>query len=554
MMSVVRKLIKFPVLTLYMSETSREYWLAQKWGKLCLDTNQEIHPRLTYGTHRKFKFLCDCGREITAELKSVTSGHTFTCRKCEWKTKEHWLAQEWGKLRLDPSQPLPEEWGPRVSTKYIFICNCTNTKIITWHSVASGHTSTCGECDWKPKDYWLSQKWGELMIHPSRELPDKWSPQSRKNIPFLCNCNRTTTVAMYNITSGNTTSCGMCKWKPKEYWLAQKWGKLKLDPNQGLPNEWGTGAEMMVKLVCDCGNHSESLFSNLSNGGVTSCKCLKIGENENSPENEVRRFVLSIVPDTYPKSWTIPGTRKSYDVYVPSRKFAIEYHGLIYHSERLKSGERDHEKLLQARERGDRLIQVYSDEWKDKQEIIKAQIRSILCPEKGLRIKPDFSYERKASSDVHSFLDSHHYLGAASGCLTILARHPKSNEIIGVWVFMKREAGTVLWHRACWDHRYKAWNPHEKALRMAMPILKEMGFKRILTFSDNRFHTGEMYEKIGFKFEKELKPDYSYTNGKVRKSKYALRVKAGTDEIRSAAENGWYRIWDSGKKRYSITL
>jgi len=87
-----------------------------------------------------------------------------------------------------------------------------------------------------------------------------------------------------------------------------------------------------------------------------------------------------------------------------------------------------------------------------------------------------------------------------------------------------------------------------------MPILKEMGFKRILTFSDNRFHTGEMYEKIGFKFEKELKPDYSYTNGKVRKSKYALRVKAGTDEIRSAAENGWYRIWDSGKKRYSITL
>jgi len=87
-----------------------------------------------------------------------------------------------------------------------------------------------------------------------------------------------------------------------------------------------------------------------------------------------------------------------------------------------------------------------------------------------------------------------------------------------------------------------------------MPILREMGFEKILTFSDNRFHTGEMYKKIGFRFEKELKPDYSYTNGRERKSKYALRVKAGTDEIRSAAANGWYRIWDSGKMRYGLEI
>jgi len=89
---------------------------------------------------------------------------------------------------------------------------------------------------------------------------------------------------------------------------------------------------------------------------------------------------------------------------------------------------------------------------------------------------------------------------------------------------------------------------------MAMPILREMGFEKILTFSDNRFHTGEMYEKIGFKFEKELKPDYSYTDGKHRISKYALRVKSGINEEKNARDLGWYRIWDSGKKRFSLPL
>jgi len=76
----------------------------------------------------------------------------------------------------------------------------------------------------------------------------------------------------------------------------------------------------------------------------------------------------------------------------------------------------------------------------------------------------------------------------------------------------------------------------------------------MVTFSDNRFHTGGLYGKLGFTFEEELKPDYSYTNGSVRKSKYALRVKAGMDEKSEAEAKGWYRIWDSGKKRFSLNI
>jgi hypothetical protein len=119
---------------------------------------------------------------------------------------------------------------------------------------------------------------------------------------------------------------------------------------------------------------------------------------------------------------------------------------------------------------------------------------------------------------------------------------------------MKRSNTEVIWHRACWNHNYKTWNPHEKALTIAAPLLKKMGFTRVVTFSDNRFHTGNLYEKLGFIFEEELGSEYGYTDGRKRVSKYSLRVKAGTNEKSAAEAKGWYRIWDSGKKRYSLSL
>ena len=51
---------------------------------------------------------------------------------------------------------------------------------------------------------------------------------------------------------------------------------------------------------------------------------------------------------------------------------------------------------------------------------------------------------------------------------------------------------------------------------------------------------------------KELKPDYQYTNFRERKHKFNFRVPAGTNEQQEAASQGWYRIYDSGKKKWEL--
>ena len=536
-----------------MKKVGIDYWLGQTWGKLRLNSNQNLPLSLSKGCNTKFEFICECGKIGISKLAYVTKGNTKSCGHCSELSKDYWVKQHWGDLKLDTTQTLPDWWGPGTEKRYLFICNCGRKRKIPFAKVIIGSYTTCGHCNDKSKDYWLAQTWGNLKLDPKQELPNDWSRGSDKKFNFICKCGRSSLLAFGLLKT--MKACGHCTDKPKEYWLSQKWGKLKLVDTPELPKEWPPSTSRKFLLICDCGASSVSPFYSIT-GGVKSCGCLIMGQNEFSCETSIRKFVLSLCGGDEVHSTNFPiGIKGSYDVYLPTKKLAIEYHGLIWHSERYANPEdKDYQKYLLAKSRGDRLIQIYSDEWRNKQEAIKEMLTSIISPLKGKRINPTFEIIKgKTPKEARAFLDAHHYLGAASGCITILAKY--KDEIVGVWVFMKREEGTILWHRACWHPAYKTWNPHEKALKLAIPELKNLGFKRIITFSDNRFHTGELYEKLGFKFEKELKPDYGYTNGGLtRKSKYALRVKAGVNEVEAAKEKGWYRIWDSGKKRYSFNL
>jgi hypothetical protein len=198
-----------------------------------------------------------------------------------------------------------------------------------------------------------------------------------------------------------------------------------------------------------------------------------------------------------------------------------------------------------------RVLKIFEDEIRENSSIILDYVFSYLTESKGKRVDPDYIVEEFTSAEARKFLDSHHYLGAASGCPTVRAVY--QGQTIGVWVFQKRYSGEVLWHRACWDHNYRAWNPHEKALKLAIPWLKDHHYSKITTFADLRWHTGELYEKLGFQFEKIIDSEYYYSDGQQRKTKYSFRVPAGISEIEEAAKKGWHRVFDIGKKRFVLS-
>lgn len=527
------------------------YWLKQSWGKLKLlpdDLPSEFPPY----SGRSFRLICLCGNTTTQKMCDLSLGKVVSCGHCNDRTKEYWLSQRWGKYSLLSNQPLPLVLNLMSPKKFLFKCDCGRIRSLSGSWLVSGNINSCGSCDWMPRTWWMDQKWGSLRLEKNQDLPEEWGKGHKGKFSFSCDCGRKKPIVFNEVASDRTTTCRRCGFKSKEHWLSQKWGRLKVDPEKELPKEWCPNRPTW--LLCDCGKAVKDKLFNVLYGKVKSCGCALVGRSENSPAHEVYKFVLSLSPDTQESIWSAPCAigGKEYDIYIPSKKLAIEYHGLYWHSEEYKKEESHLSKLRFAQERGDRLIQIFSDEWDKKRPVMEEMLSFLISPYKGKRVRPVYSIETSTSSEVRAFLNKHHYLGAASGCLTAIARHEEV--IIGASVFMKREEGTVLWHRACWDHRYRAWEPHGRMLSTAIPELKKMGFKRIVTFSDNRFHTGNLYLSLGFTLEKEIPPDYGYTNGMVRKSKYALRVPAGVDEKEAAAAAGWHRIWDAGKRRFSFPL
>lgn len=471
------------------------------------------------------------------------------------KPYTYWLEQKWSKLRLDPSQEFPEQFNQTLK-KFRFLCDCGNTKDISFSSVLGGRTSSCGcrrrEISKARKSVDLS---GRVFGRLSVISLDHTKGKGRTFWKCKCSCGEEAIVAACHLLSGHTGSCG-CLMKERIHQAnfvdlsGKKFGMLEVQSVEKV----GQGGKYRWNCICNCGNFHIAYGDSLVQGLTRSCGCARMGVSDFSPAGEIFKEVKILFPDAefeVPLSRIGIPTRMSVDVWVPSIRLAVEYHGLVWHSEKYRKT-LDYEKYKLCTENGIRLLQVYEDEWRDHRHVVTQFLRS-LSKERSIRIRPLYSVEQR-SPEIDAFLEKNHYLGSAGGCVIVVARHPLSVEIVGVWVFMKREEGTVLWHRAAWNHEYKAWNPHEKALRIAQPLLQGMGFRRILTFSDNRWHTGALYEKLGFQFETEIPPEYAYTRGSIRVSKFALRVKAGVNEREAAEAEGWYRVWDSGKKRFSLAL
>ena len=87
------------------------------------------------------------------------------------------------------------------------------------------------------------------------------------------------------------------------------------------------------------------------------------------------------------------------------------------------------------------------------------------------------------------------------------------------------------------------------------------GFEKIITWSDEMITEGRVYEKMGFKVERQYGPDYFYWDLKSNsyRSKQSQK-KSATGCPKDKTERDWcyensiYRIWDCGKKRWSFLL
>lgn len=314
-------------------------------------------------------------------------------------------------------------------------------------------------------------------------------------------------------------------------------------------------------LLIICPEHGEfwqSPDSHLHGHG-----CPKCGNQISNGEEEILHYLESISNAEIKTRDKSVLNGKELDIYIPEKKVAIEYDGLIWHSEKFGKDKNYHlNKTIECEKQGIRLVHIFEDEWLEHKEIVKSKLKHILgCDYDLPKIfarKCIVKEITKNESDL--FLEKNHIQGACNSSVYLGCYY--GQELVGVMLLKKEKEDYNLVRFASDIDKHCIGI----ASKLFTYFINKYHFKKIKTFADRRWSTTlntTLYDKLGFKLDKIIKPDYSYidNNGK-RLHKFLCRKKhlltkyknmnlnANMTENEMTEKVNLFKIWNCGLFRY----
>ena len=323
-----------------------------------------------------------------------------------------------------------------------------------------------------------------------------------------------------------------------------------------------------TEVIITCAIHGD--FLQTPNNHKDMCGCPVCGKIISKPEIELADF-LAEFGEVIRNDRTFLKNYKEIDIIMPGFKLCVEYNGTVWHSERFSKDPVWHmfNKQKECEDKGYRLIHVADYENK---EAVKNSLKMILGVSNKIHArKLQVDIGKSSDKVIKQFFDTYHLQGNARGCDVYYLKNI-NGDIEAAMAF-----GPSVSHRGLLDNSVRELRRYvskDRVVGGASRLLKNFiknnpEVMKIISYSDNRWFNGRMYEAIGFIKERDIPPDYKYvhnkTEGRIPKHKSAFKkdqlVKMeGFDfnpdesEHQNCLRNGWYRIYDCGKKKWVMEI
>ena len=311
----------------------------------------------------------------------------------------------------------------------------------------------------------------------------------------------------------------------------------------------------------------DSVFEdNADNGRVPRCKKCHPTSYENGPQKEIEDILIGLGFDVLTNKRNIISPLEL-DIYIPNKNIAIEYHGLYWHSEQQllnRSPKTYHlNKLKLAQEKNIRLIQIFEDEWLHKKEIVINRLKHMLGVYERKIGGRMLSIKEISSKEKNDFLNTYHIQGKDSSSIKLGAFYKE--ELISVMTFGKTRIAlgnkTNGFELIRFATKFGVLG-QGIASKMLHHFIKNYSPEKIITYSDKRWNTGNLYKQLGFEYSHMSEPNYWYVINKQRKHRYGFKKQNLNErletfnpektEYENMLSNGYDRIWDCGNDVYFL--
>lgn len=259
------------------------------------------------------------------------------------------------------------------------------------------------------------------------------------------------------------------------------------------------------------------------------------------------------------KEALIPNDTKQLDGLDEEKKVAFEYCGLYWHNEKSpqpRNRSYHHHKLKACNGSNIRLFTIFEDEWLQREAQVKGFLKAALGKCSRRFVARKLKVKLIDTKTAQDFYEAYHIQGGKISA-TYSAGLFNEDELIGAMSFGKhhRNNKEFVLNRLCFRNDCYVVGG---ASRLFKFLLDESKYETIISWSDNRWSEGGVYESLGFTMEENMKPDYSYVDSrtydrripKQSQQKRSTNCPEGKTEKEWADERGLYRIWDCGKVRW----
>jgi hypothetical protein len=324
--------------------------------------------------------------------------------------------------------------------------------------------------------------------------------------------------------------------------------------------EYNSRQYQYIKVKCKkCGHEEEKTLSSLERDSRCE-KCFPLNVSS-KPEQEIENFIRSLGITNIIRNSRKIIAPKELDVYIPDKNIAIEYNGLYWHSEKRINTNSHLEKTELCLGKNISLFHIFSDEWINKQEILKSMISYKLgilnnkIPAKKCILK---EITRKEASD---FFDKCHIAGRPSNIKISFGLY-YNDELVSCLAmkipYKKKktyEDSTVL-ENARFANKLNTVviGGFSRLLKVIKKWAEDKGYEKIKSFADRRFGEGNVYKTCGFSLIGKTAPNYWYADSDNRYFRTHFRAQNGKTEQEIAIENKVWRVYGCGSNIYEMIL
>ena len=451
--------------------------------------------------------------------------------------------------------------------KVVIICNIHGDKLVSPFHLLNGRR--CGECKGTKLSNTLRADWVEVkskatLLHEGKYSYDKFEYTNNQTKGIITCVEHGDFLMDMTHHIGRGQGCKECNLSRAKY------------ETEDLVD---TFLEKATKV-------HEGRYS-YNNVGYKTCKdpvlvtCLKHGDYHVTPDNHINAFSgcplcsHKVSLSELELAEFIRGLgleilcnkpllgKRHIDIFIPSLRIGVEYCGLYFHSDKFRSYNYHRSKFLEAKKEGISLLQVFEDEWLHKKEIVKNVLLSKLGKLPKIAGARELEFKEVPNSLARTFYDSNHLQGGGTAIGNSYGLYQEST-LVSCMSFSSSNVDIGTTELIRFASLGRIPGGFSKILSNAIPYLKESGKKKIISFSDNRWSDGNMYNINGFKLSGVSAPRYWWTKNQTKfhrrlfQRKYLSEKLSVFDENLSEAENcitnGYLKIHDAGVSKWELEI